>query len=154
MTPVFSSLTRRSRTVLRASSTLAASVFSGSRAFALSRVTICMSIASILPLDPSVAAGANVANTPRHWSPAAIASSRYESSPTFSPDGREMIFLSADANFANYQLLSTRCEGGVWSQPALLPFASALPVLEADPFLTHDGKRLYYISTRHDPKHE
>jgi Tol biopolymer transport system component len=113
-----------------------------------------MSIVSILPLDPTVAANANVANAPRHWSPAAIASSRYESSPTFSPDGREMIFMSADANFANYRLLSTRCEGGAWSKPAPLPFASALPVLEADPFLTHDGKRLYYISTRHDPKHQ
>jgi Tol biopolymer transport system component len=113
-----------------------------------------MSIASILPLGDSVAAGGNVANTPRHWSPAAIASSRYESSPTFSPDGREMIFMSADANFANYQLMSTHCERGAWSKPVPLPFGSPLPVLEADPFLTRDGKRLYYISTRHDPKHE
>jgi Tol biopolymer transport system component len=113
-----------------------------------------MSIASILSLGPDIAAAANVANTPRHWSPAAIASSRYESSPTFSPDGREMIFMSADANFANYQLMSTRCERGAWTKPARLPFASALPVLEADPFLTPDGKRLYFISTRHDPKHE
>jgi hypothetical protein len=113
-----------------------------------------MSIASILPLDPTLAAGANVANTPQHWTPPAVASSRYEASPTFSPDGREMIFLSADANFTNYRLLSLRCEGGAWGKPAPLPFSSAPPVLEADPFLTPDGKRLYYISTRHDPKHE
>lgn len=65
-----------------------------------------------------------------------------------------MIFLSADANFTNYRLLSLRCEGGAWGKPAPLPFSSAPPVLEADPFLTPDGKRLYYISTRHDPKHE
>jgi hypothetical protein len=65
-----------------------------------------------------------------------------------------MIFMSADANFANYQLMSSRCERGAWTQPAPLPFASALPVLEGDPFLTHDGKRLYFISTRHDPKHD
>lgn len=65
-----------------------------------------------------------------------------------------MIFMSADAEFVNYRLLSTRCEDGAWSEPAPLPFASALPVLEADPFITRDGQRLYYISTRHDPKHE
>ena len=65
-----------------------------------------------------------------------------------------MIFMSADANFANYRLLYTRCNGGDWSKPAPLPFSSALPVLEADPFLTRDGKRLYFISTLHDPKHE
>lgn len=62
--------------------------------------------------------------------------------------------MSADANFANYQLLTTRCERGTWSKPASLPFASPLPMLEADPFLTRDGKRLYFISTRHDPKRE
>lgn len=65
-----------------------------------------------------------------------------------------MIFMSADADFTQYRLMSTRCEGGAWSKPAPLSFASALPVLEADPFLTRDGKQLYYISTRHDPKHE
>jgi len=65
-----------------------------------------------------------------------------------------MIFMSADANFTNYQLMIARCERGAWSKPAPLPFASALPVLEGDPFLTRDGKQLYYISTQHDPKHE
>lgn len=65
-----------------------------------------------------------------------------------------MIFLSADANFTNYRLMATRCEAGVWTQPGSLPFATPLPAIEADPFFTRDGKRLYYISTRHDPKHE
>lgn len=152
--PAFSNLTKRSRTVLRASSTFAASVFSGIRALARSRLTIWVSIASILPLGNSVAAGANVANVPRRWTPEAIASPGYESSPTFSPDGREMIFMSADASFTNYRLMSSWCLGGAWSKPAVLPFAARLPVLEGDPFLTPDGKRLYFISTRQDPKHE
>lgn len=65
-----------------------------------------------------------------------------------------MIFMSADANFANYRLLSTRCQSGAWSKPAPLPFAAPLPALDADPFLTADGKRLYYISTRHNPKQD
>ena len=65
-----------------------------------------------------------------------------------------MIFMSADANFTNYRLMSSRCEAGAWSKPAPLPFASPLPVLEGDPFLARDGKGLYYISTRHDPRHE
>lgn len=65
-----------------------------------------------------------------------------------------MIFLSADADFTNYRLMSSRCEAGAWGKPAPLPFSSPLPVLEADPFLTRDGRQLYYISTRHDPKHQ
>ncbi len=36
-----------------------------------------------------------VGGTPRHWTPPAIASDRYESTPTFSPDGREVgVFAS------------------------------------------------------------
>jgi Tol biopolymer transport system component len=91
---------------------------------------------------------------PQLWTPAAIASAGYESSPTFTPDQRVMFFLSADAAFLKYQVMQSRCEAGGWSSPEPAPFSAPLPVIEADPFVTHDGKRLYYISSRHDPKHE
>lgn len=99
-------------------------------------------------------ASAQQASEPRRWTPAAIASSGYESSPTFTPDGREMYFLSADADFSNYRVMVSRCEAGAWTPPEAPSFAQSLPVIEADPFVTHDGKRLYYISSRQDPKHE
>ncbi len=92
--------------------------------------------------------------TAKRWTPAAIASAGYESSPSFTPDGREMYFLSSDASFDNYRVMVTRCERGTWSKPEVPSFARALPINEADPFVTHDGRRLYYISTRQDPKHE
>lgn len=98
--------------------------------------------------------GAQQLEAPRRWTPAAIATSGYESSPTFTPDGREMYFLSADASFSKYRVLFSRCEAGKWSKPEVPSFAKSLPVIEADPFVTHDGKRLYYISSRQDPKHE
>lgn len=92
-------------------------------------------------------------STAKRWTPAAISSSGYESSPTFTPDGREMYFLSADASFDNYRVLVSRCERGEWGKPEVPSFAQPLPIAEADPFVTHDGRRLYYISTRQDPKH-
>lgn len=92
--------------------------------------------------------------TPQHWTPPAISSPGYESSPSFTPDGREMYFLSADANFAKYRVMVSRCEHGAWSKPEVPSFAQPLPVIEADPFVSHDGRRLFYISTRQDPKHE
>lgn len=64
-----------------------------------------------------------------------------------------MYFLSADANFTNYRVMYSRCEAGKWTQPAVPSFTRPLPVIEADPFVSYDGKRLYYISS-HDPKHE
>jgi Tol biopolymer transport system component len=96
----------------------------------------------------------NAASSPQRWTPAAIASAGYESSPTFTPDGRSMFFLSANADFGNYQIRQSRCVDGNWSKPEAPSFAKPLPVIEADPFVTYDGKRIYYISSRHDPSNE
>jgi hypothetical protein len=85
----------------------------------------------------------------RRWTPASIASAAYESSPSFTPDGREMYFFRADKSFGNYRLMVSRCEHGAWSVPEPPSFASTLPVLEADPFVSIDGKQLYFISSRH-----
>lgn len=65
-----------------------------------------------------------------------------------------MYFLSADASFSKYRIMRSRCENGAWTKPETPSFAQSLPVIEADPFVTYDGKRLYFISSRQDPKHE
>ncbi|MDN3922686.1 hypothetical protein [Roseateles violae] len=83
------------------------------------------------------------------WTPTAIASEDYESSPAFTPDGREMFFMRADKSFQNYRLLWSRCERGGWSRPVPPPFPAPAPVLEGDPFVTPDGRQLYFISSRH-----
>lgn len=84
----------------------------------------------------------------RRWTPPQISSDQYESSPTFTPDGREMFFVRADTRFGNWRLLWSRCENGAWTQPRAPAFAAPSPAGEADPFATADGKRLYYVSTR------
>lgn len=65
-----------------------------------------------------------------------------------------MIFLQADAAFRKYQLAESRCVDGAWSRPRPLPFAAPAPASDADPYLARDGRRLYFISTRHDPSGE
>src|SRR5687767_847920 len=47
------------------------------------------------------------------WTPAEIATDRYESSPTFTPDGREIFFMSSDTGFDHYRILWSRCENGL-----------------------------------------
>lgn len=97
-----------------------------------------------------LAAGAQAAGAlPQRWTPPAIASADYESSPSFTPDGREMYFMRADPRFRNYRLLVSRCEGGRWGAPVSPSFAAAAPVLDADPFVSADGRRLYFVSSRH-----
>lgn len=88
------------------------------------------------------------AASPQRWTPAAIASDQYESSPTFTPDGRELYFMRSDRSFGRYRLLMSRCESGAWSAPVPPPFAGPAAAQEADPYVSADGRRLYYVSTR------
>ncbi|MGO0999775.1 TolB family protein [Lysobacter sp. CA196] len=95
----------------------------------------------------------NPTGAPLRWTPPGIASDQYESSPTFSPDGRELYFMRSDRQFANWKILYSRCGRDGWSTPQPPSFAAASGA-DADPFLSADGRRLYFVSTRHDPAGE
>lgn len=85
---------------------------------------------------------------PQRWTPPALSSDQYESSPVFSPDGREVFFFRAPPSFDRYRLQSSRCEGGRWRAPREPTFAGAADALETDPAYSHDGTWLYYASDR------
>jgi Tol biopolymer transport system component len=105
--------------------------------------------AAVLLLLPDARAADRVtAGPPARWTPPGIASPLYESSPSFTADGREVHFFRADTRFSNYHLLSSRCVAGAWSKPEAPSFARA-GVMEADPHVTPDGQTLYYVSDRH-----
>ncbi|KAF1706354.1 TolB family protein [Pseudoxanthomonas sacheonensis] len=89
------------------------------------------------------------AAAPERWTPAEISTDLYESSPTLSPDGRELFFFRADRQFDHCRLLSTRCVGGHWTAPTEPAFAATPGVLETDPAFSPDGRRLYYGTDRH-----
>lgn len=65
-----------------------------------------------------------------------------------------MYYVSADESFRGYRILQSDCREGGWSPGVPPEFALAPPVLDADPFVSPDGRRLYFISTRHDPLNE
>jgi Tol biopolymer transport system component len=85
---------------------------------------------------------------PLRWTPSTLSTDLYESSPTFSRDGRELYFFRADKRFGNYRLLQSRCIDGRWSTPKAPAFAASAGTMEADPALAPDGRRLYYVSAR------
>ena len=85
---------------------------------------------------------------PQLWTPPSISTEDHESTPTFTPDGRWMFYVLSDKNFAKSRIMQSRCDKGGWGSPTLAPFAKPLPVVESDPFITYDGKRFFFISTR------
>lgn len=113
---------------------------------------ICGAIGA--PLASLFLLGASGPSTPQLWTPAEISTEGYEASPTFTPDGREMYYLGASKTFSAFRILVSRCEAGRWSAGQSVSFAAPAPTIEADPFVTPDGSRLYFVSARHDPKNE
>lgn len=105
-------------------------------------------LASAFVLATAGSASADEYGTAQRWTPEAISTSGYEAAPSFSPDGRDLLYIAADAGFDSYRIQHSRCIDGRWSKPA--PAAFAVPGMdEADPFVTPDGKSIYYISALH-----
>jgi len=61
-------------------------------------------------------------------------------------DGQEAFFTIQSPDQAISQIACTRKVNGEWSAPSLLPFCDTYMYLE--PFLTADGKRLFFASDR------
>lgn len=92
---------------------------------------------------------AQVLSGPQLWTPASLSTSQYEASAAFTPDGRELFYVQADRAFDNYRLRQSHCADGHWTPPREPAFAAPEGVHDADPFVTPDGARLYFVSTRH-----
>lgn len=64
----------------------------------------------------------------------------------FSPDQRRVLFGRADDAFQQFELLETRLGDGRWSAPVRPRFAAEWS--NADPHISPDGRRVYFISDR------
>jgi Tol biopolymer transport system component len=67
---------------------------------------------------------------------------------TMTPDGREMYFCMAAPGYRYAVILVTRLEDGQWTEPEVAPFSGSTEWIDLEPFVSPDGKRLYFMSTR------
>jgi hypothetical protein len=82
--------------------------------------------------------------TPTIFAPNFISDQFNERDATFSPDGSEFYYTLWTGAFG--VILHTKQSDAIWSQPEVAPFSSQFSDLE--PFVTHDGARLYFASNR------
>jgi len=99
----------------------------------------------------ALAFAATAASAPLRWTPERVSTDQYESSPSFAPDGRTMIFMRANPQFSAYRLMQSNCGASGWSEAMPLAIAAPLPTSEADPFITADGHQLWFVSNRPFP---
>jgi Tol biopolymer transport system component len=69
----------------------------------------------------------------------------------FSPDGSQVLFCRADDEFSRFEILETRrTRAAAWSTPVRPRFAREAS--NADPHVTSDGRRVFFISNRPRPQ--
>lgn len=115
-----------------------------SKKFAVPFILFCLSVvvvsaeapyASAKPLPEPVVFGAGV-----------ISTGDYESHPAFTPDGSTVYFLKDTPDVGFWTIVVSHYVDGKWTTPEVAPFSGQYG--DADPFITADGSRFYFISNR------
>ena len=75
-----------------------------------------------------------------------VSTGEFETHPAFTPDGRTLYFVRSTPAFADWKIWVSRHVDDRWSTPEMAPFSGKHR--DADPFVTADGKLLYFISDR------
>lgn len=93
-----------------------------------------------------LAADAGASTPAQPWAPPAISSELFESHGAFDPTHDDFYFVRSSKAFTGWRIMVSHCTQAGWSTPVDASFAG--DGVEADPFITRDGKHLYFISTR------
>jgi len=84
--------------------------------------------------------------TPEVFAPGIVSKEGIQARLFVAPDGSEIIYWEREPVHNRDRLISIRNEGGVWSEPAVLPFSERY--INNEPSLSPDGKKLFFVSNR------
>ena len=98
---------------------------------------------------PHPYASAHPIPTPAIFGEGVISTGDYETHAAFTPNGRRLYFLKSTPSFSFWTIVVSRFVDGQWTTPEVAPFSGHYS--DADPFITADGKQLYFISNRPTP---
>ncbi len=87
---------------------------------------------------------------PELFAPGIISTGMFTRDIAMTPDGREIYFTAVLGRYRITQILFTRWIGGTWTEPEIAPFSGNPDYMDAEPFVTPDGRRLLFLSTRPD----
>lgn len=119
------------------------------RKYVLSFLTVLLFASSSIAQDAPVKlpfASAEPIVKPQLFAPNVISTGDYETEPLFPPDGKTFYFVKSTPDMNFWTIAFSRFEKGSWSPPVIAPFSGQY--CDADPFITPDGKRIFFISRR------
>lgn len=80
------------------------------------------------------------------FAPGVVSGGDFDSHPAFTPDGRTIYFVRSAPNFRFWAILESHYANGRWGWPVVASFSGQYA--DADPFITVDGSRFFFISRR------
>lgn len=95
---------------------------------------LCLSITSLAQTIPQI------------FEPGVISTGDYETHATFSPTGDTVYFIKTSYDLKVSAICVSYKRNGKWTNPEVASFSGRY--MDADPFVTRDGKTLYYMSNR------
>lgn len=75
-----------------------------------------------------------------------VSTGDFESHPAFTPDGKTLYFVRSSPTFNFWTIVATHFKNNKWSEPEVISMSGQHR--DADPFITKDGSRFYFISDR------
>jgi hypothetical protein len=106
---------------------------------------IGLAACTVQPPLPPYAAPAPLAQ-PALFGEGVISTGGFETHPAFTPDGTTLYFVRSNEAFTYWTIWESHFREGRWSAPQVAPFSGQFR--DADPFVSADGRRLYFISDR------
>lgn len=100
--------------------------------------------------NPPLPGGAVPTTTPSLLAPGMVNSGMNTRDVAMTPDGRQMYFCMASAGYRYAVILVTRFVDGDWTEPVVAPFSGSTEWIDLEPFISPDGRRFFFMSTRPD----
>jgi len=91
-------------------------------------------------------------HVPELFAPGIISTGMYNRDMAITPDGNEIYFSLASGKYA--LILFSKLEDGKWIEPVVAPFSGSREWLDFEPFITPDGNKFMFLSTRPKPGYE
>jgi hypothetical protein len=110
------------------------------------KVAVGLVLAAVCAAHPHTQDRQRARPEPELFEPGLISTGDFESHLEIAPDGKTLYFLRSMPHFAFWTIYKSRLRGNRWSKPEIAPFSGHYN--DADPFITVDGKLLYFISNR------
>ena len=88
---------------------------------------------------------------PELFAPGIVSTGMFTRDIAMTPDGKEIYFCVAAGPYTYTAIMKTSLIGDLWTRPEVTSFSSDPDIMDLEPFVSPDGKKMFFLSGRPDP---